>query len=255
MLIRICLIVAIVAGLAVGALNFTKVREKILGLQNDLRTQTTRADTAEADLAKTRADLDTTTKQLKTTQAELEDTSKQRDDAVAEAKRRTDEATALAADLQKVTGERNTAQEELASFRATGMTPPQITAANQRINQLQRDLEGFTAENRKLGQTITKLNNELDRYRTPDKKVLLPAGLRGKVLVSDPKWNFVVLDIGENQGVLEYGEMLVNRDGKLVAKIVVRTVQKDRSVANVMPGWDIGEVLEGDQVIPANPAS
>jgi hypothetical protein len=64
-----------------------------------------------------------------------------------------------------------------------------------------------------------------------------------------------VLDIGENQGVLEYGELLVNRNGKLVGKIVVRTVQKDRSVANLLPGWEIGEVLEGDQVIPANPAS
>jgi len=255
MLIRICLIVAIVAGLAVGALNFTKVKERITGLQADLKTQTTRADTAEADLAKTRADLDNTTKELKTTKAELEDTAKQRDDAVAEAKKRIDEAATLTAELQRTKGDLDTAQAELAAYTATGLKPEQITRANQRIKELERDLDGFTAENRKLGQTITKLNNELDRYRTPDKKVLLPATLKGRILVSDPKWNFVVLDIGENQGVLEFGELLVNRNGKLVAKIVVRNVQKDRSVANVMPGWDIGEVLEGDLVIPAHPAS
>jgi len=75
------------------------------------------------------------------------------------------------------------------------------------------------------------------------------------VLVTDPKWNFVVLNIGEDQGVLERGELLVNRDGKLVAKVIVRSVQKDRSIANVMPGWELGEVMEGDQVIPAHPAS
>ena len=83
----------------------------------------------------------------------------------------------------------------------------------------------------------------------------LPANLRGKVLVADPKWNFVVLNVGEDQGVLERGELLVNRDGKLVAKVMVRSVQKDRCIANVVPGWELGEVMEGDQVIPAHPAS
>jgi hypothetical protein len=64
-----------------------------------------------------------------------------------------------------------------------------------------------------------------------------------------------VLDIGENQGVQEYGELLVNRNGKLVAKVKIRSVQKDRSIANVLPGWQLGDVMEGDQVIPAHPAS
>ena len=68
----------------------------------------------------------------------------------------------------------------------------------------------------------------------------LPAGLKGKVLVADPKWNFVVLNVGEDQGVLERGELLVNRNGKLVAKVVVRSVQKDRCIANVLPGWELG---------------
>ena len=38
MLIRISLIVAIVAGLAVGVLNFVKVKEKITTLQANLKT-------------------------------------------------------------------------------------------------------------------------------------------------------------------------------------------------------------------------
>ena len=64
-----------------------------------------------------------------------------------------------------------------------------------------------------------------------------------------------MLNVGEDQGVLQYGELLVNRNGKLVAKVRVSTVEKDRSVANVLPGWQLGEVMEGDQVIPAYPAS
>jgi archaellum component FlaG (FlaF/FlaG flagellin family) len=78
--------------------------------------------------------------------------------------------------------------------------------------------------------------------------------LVGKVLVTDPKWDFVVLNVGEDQGVLDNGELLVSRDGKLVAKVKITSVQKDRSIANIEPGSKLGEVLEGDKVIPAYPS-
>lgn len=255
MLIRICLIVAIVAGLAVGALNFTKVREKIVALQEFQRQETERANVAEADLARTRTELADTTQKLKQTTAELEATTEERDRAVADAKRLTGENETLTATLQRVTGERDVAQAELARYVATGLSPEQIVVANRRINELESNLEGTRAENRFLGQKIVKLENALARYVSPDHKVPLPASLRGQVVASDPKWNFVVLNIGENDGVLEHGELLVNRNGKLVGKVVVSSVQKDRSIANVLPGWSIGEVVEGDQVIPAHPAS
>ena len=71
----------------------------------------------------------------------------------------------------------------------------------------------------------------------------------------DPKWEFVVLNVGEDQGVLPDGEMLVSRDGKLVAKVIVRSVQKNRCIANIVPGWQLGDIIEGDSVIPAHPAT
>ena len=106
-----------------------------------------------------------------------------------------------------------------------------------------------------LNRKIVTLSTELAVYKTPDYQVPLPPNLRGKILVTDPKWNFVIINVGQDQGVLEHGELLVNRNGKLVAKVKVRSVQKDRSIANVVPGWQLGEVMEGDQVIPAHPAS
>lgn len=255
MLIRISLIVAIIAGLGAGALNFLKVKEKITILQANLQEQTEGRQKAETELASTRQELEKTSADLKTTKETLETTTQERDKAVAEADKRIKDAERLTEDLKRVTGERDEAQAQLAAYKATGWTTEQIITANKRIRDLIANLEGTQKENKVLGLKITNLQNELDRYKDPTKPILLPAALKGKVLVSDPKWNFVILDVGENQGMLEYGEMLVNRNGKLVGKVVVRTVQKDRSVANVMPGWDIGEVMEGDQVIPAHPAS
>jgi hypothetical protein len=255
MLIRISLIVAILAGLAVGGLNFVKVKEKITTLQADLKTQTDGRVKAETELASTKTELKKTTADLKQTKAELEASTAAKDKAEAEVAQQTKRADKLAEDLTKTRGERDAAQQDLAAYKATGVTPQQILGMNKEFKTLQDNLAVAETETKVLARKVKKLETELAVYKDKDFFVPLPASLKGKVLVADPKWNFVVLNVGEDQGVLERGELLVNRNGKLVAKIVVRSVQKDRCIANVLPGWELGEVMEGDLVIPAHPAS
>jgi hypothetical protein len=255
MLLRICLIIAIVAGLAVGGLNFVMVKEKVTNLAKDRDNEKQMKVEAQTQLAATKSELDKTQTKLKQTETELAATKEERDKFVAEATSEKKRADTVTADRDKIRKERDDAQAELAAYKATDLKPEQIITINKRYKSLEQALEGSQQENKVLGLKIKKLDNELAMYRTPDYVVPLPPGLRGKVLVTDPKWNFVVLDVGQEQGVLEQGELLVNRNGKLVAKVKVRSVQKDRCIANVLPGWQLGEVMEGDQVIPAHPAS
>jgi uncharacterized protein YoxC len=247
--------VAIIAGLAAAGLNFVKVQEKVVALRTDRDNEKDIKEKTQKDLASTKTELKKTSDTLKQTKATLDATTEEKNTAVAEADRQTKRADRLSDDLKKANEDRDTAQTSLNAFVATGYTPQQIVAAKDTIKNLNDELAGTKNENKLLGKKIDNLQAELDRYRDPFKPVLLPAGLKGKILVTDPKWNFVVLDVGENQGVREFGELLVNRNGKLVAKVVVRTVQKDRCIANVVTGWQLGDVMEGDQVIPAHPAS
>jgi myosin heavy subunit len=247
--------VAIIAGLAVAGLNVLKVKEKVTTLQTDLKRETEGRQAAEAELASTRQTLEKTEKDLTLTKQTLETTTAERDQAMNEVAALNKRADKLTDDLNKTRRERDDAQAELAAYTATGFTPPQIVGFGNDIKKLQETLAGANNENLLLGKELKKTQNELAIYKTPNYQVPLPATLRGKVLVSDPKWNFVVVNIGEDQGVLEHGELLVNRDGKLVAKVRVREVRKESSIANIIPGWQLGEVVEGDQVIPAHPAS
>lgn len=255
MLLRISLIVAILAGLAVGGLNFVKVKEKVTNLATDRDNEKKMKEQAQTELRSTKSQLAKTTSELATTKATLEATSTERDKAVSDLTAKTKEADRLSTDLAKTRKERDDAQADLAVYKETDLTPPQIIAINKQYKDLQKSLLGAQDENKLLGQKIVKLQTSLDRYISPDKPVYLPASLTGKVLVIDPKWNFVVLNIGLDQGVKEYGELLVNRNGKLVAKVIITSAQKNRCVANVMPGWQLGEVMEGDQVTPAFPES
>ena len=255
MLIRISLIIAIIAGLAVGGLNFIKVKEKITVLQTNLDTETKAHQEFEGKFQTTKSQLDKTNVILKETIATLATTTEEKTKAQEEAANQTKRADKLTEDLGKTRSERDTAQNELAQYKQSGYTADQVAAMGKQYKALQDTLAGQQEENKLLGQKVTKLQNELDVYVHPEKFVLLPPGLKGQVLVSDPKYNFVVLNVGEDQGLLEHGELLVNRNGRLVAKVKVSSVTKARSVANVMPGWQLSEVMEGDQVVPAHPAS
>jgi hypothetical protein len=255
MFFRICLIVAIVFGLAVGGVNFTLVKDKINAVTKErddehhvkLETQHKLADTSKK-LTATEADLKTTKQTLATT---MDDLVKSQADLASQTKR----ADKLTDDLKKTTTERDDAQSALAAYKATDLDPPQIIAMNAEYKRQKIELDEAHLVNVAQLHRIARLTNELAKYQDPNHQVPLPAALRGKIVVTDPKWNFVVVDFGEEQGALPDGELLVNRSGKLVAKVKISSVQKDRCVANIMPGWELGDVLEGDMVIPAYPAS
>ena len=252
MLLRISLVIAIIAGLAVGVLNFVMVKEKIETTEKHRAEEQAAKEAAQTELASTKKDLDKTTADLKRTQENLAATEAQRDKAQAEVASVNRKAADLTEKLAKATQERDTAQSELAAYKATGLTPAQIVNFDKQIKELQKSVEVAADENSLLNRKLAKLQSAYDELTKPDwRPPPLPAALRGKVLVCDPKWDFVVLNVGEDQGVMEKGEVLVSRDGKLVAKLSVRLVEKGQCVANVLPEWKLGEVQEGDAIYPA----
>jgi hypothetical protein len=254
MLIRISLIVAIIAGLAVGTLNFVKVKKIIedTRAQRDVFHQ--KLDTTTATLNKTKKDLAATTDQLNLTKTNLDTAKKELAAAqisVADLKK---QVATLQDNLAKSDKDLTDAKIELDKYHAAFATPQQALSSSKDMKAMADRVAAIEDEKKVLQRQLTRVQNELNVYKDPNHPVELPADLVGKVLVTDPKWDFVVLNVGEDQGAQEHGELLVNRDGKLVAKIKITSVQKDRCIANVMPGWKLGEVLEGDQVIPAHPA-
>jgi hypothetical protein len=254
MLMRICLIVAILAGLAVGGLNFVMVKQKITTIQTERQNEKSAKEDAQRNLAKTTQNLKETTATLNKTKATLDATSKERDQALTKLDSETKRAEAIAAERDKFRQERDGTLADIAAYKGTELTPPQILELKKGFREMQKNVDALLEENKTLGQKIVALANELAIFKNLEHIVELPAGLRGKVLVYDPKYHFVIVDVGREQGVLEQGELLVHRDGKLVAKIKVRSIEKDKAVANILPG-QLGEVMEGDQVIPAHPAS
>ena len=248
-MLRISLIIALVAGVAALVVSQMRVAEKINGLTTELdSTKQTLATAQEAERKAKKDAKDATTaadqakKALETTKTELASASEKADQ---QEKR----ANELAARVDRLTQERNDAQTELAKWKASGLTLEQITATIVENKKLVSENNGLKEENKVLGRRLTQTKAELDLLTGTIDKVPLPPGLKGKIIAVDPKYEFVVLDIGEAQGVLKRGEMLINRSGRLVAKVRILSVEPNRCIANVLPNWKQGEPMEGDVAI------
>ena len=248
MLLRICLIISLVAGFVAGGVGFITVKDIIVttraardDFHNKYTQETTARKTAETKLKKSQADLATTTSKLTETQSQLEAANTKNTELD---KQNTD----LTAKLTKMTDRADTAEQKLEQW--SQLPPPeQIKGIISDLTKTREARDAVVAENKILLVSRNDLQNRWDRIFGSTAPVILPTGLKGKVLAVDPKYDFVVLDIGEDQGAKERGEMMVDRRGKLLGKVRITKVEKDRCVANVLPGWQRGEIMEGDQVI------
>lgn len=76
-------------------------------------------------------------------------------------------------------------------------------------------------------------------------------GISGKVAAVNPSWNFVVLNVGENNGLTKDSEMAVMRNGQTIGKIKITSVEPLTSIGDIIPNSvSPGSMIQvGDQVI------
>jgi hypothetical protein len=249
MLLRISLILAILAGIGTIVVTHLKTREHVQGIitvrDENIKgraDEKRRADTAERTLASTRQTLMTTSNTLVKTEEELNGT-KQQLATVTENLRKT------AAELVKANEARNAAQAELAKWDQLGVKPEQVRAIMADVKTKADAIAALEDEKKILNRRVSELDNRIKILVGDNYEVPLPAGTKGNVVAVDPKWNFVVLDIGADKNILEGGVLMVHRNSQLVGKVRINEVMQNRSIASMLPGWKLGDVEEGDQVL------
>jgi len=250
MLLRICLILAILGGGAVVAVNFVMVKKSIettITARDSEKTQKEAARkqlaTAQKDLTTAKANLDTTTTKLATANKDLT-AAKSTADSLAKDK------TDLTDRLGKTQTQRDALQASLAKFDQLKVTPDDVVKLQADVKKAADEYAGASNESDVLKKEIDVLLKRLAPLtRQTNNDVVEPAGLKGKVVAVDPKYDFVVLNIGEDHGVLPNGIMMVARDGRLIGKVQIVSVANTQSIANIMPAWRRGDVIEGDEVL------
>lgn len=162
-------------------------------------------------------------------------------------------------------------QAEIVSLKTrieeTGIKPsenpgaPSAAEMQAQLDDARRQLESAERENSFLSEKIRPAQDRSGQLET-EKKLrrqtsLIKTGVRGTVLAVNQAYNFVVLNLGGHQGVEPNAEMLVVRDGTLIGKIRISSVEPSTAIGDIVTSsLERGvQVQPGDIVIYAGTSS
>ena len=244
-----------------------------LGFLNSQKMKTLRATVATAQAARDVAERRIREKPNPSGGGAVEDQGK-----IAQAENRAAKAEAELAQLQKEKADLQTRLDENQKETGSLQTPvkeaeknPNVSPADSpatapaadlqsQVDDLRRQLDSAEKEKAFLSEKLQDIQGRADQPKEGKKRreavrETAPhrTGLRGTILAVNQAYNFVVLNLGTRHGVESNAEMLVLRDGALVGKIRISSVEPATAIGDIITSSLArgAQMQPGDNVIYA----
>lgn len=260
---KILLLAAIVFSLGAASLGLMN-RSKFL----DARAQKDRFQAESVSNAKKAekfsTDLKAANEKLAVTGSDVEKTAAE----LMELKSEVSKSTAVLTDLQKQLADRDSliAQQKTdmaakdgriseLETKATQVMQPTNAASEDLRKQLEeKDLLNSSLQT-KLKEQESQISTLREREALRKSKSLRP-GLEGRILAVNTSWNFVVLSLGDRNGLVNGAELLIKRGAQLIGKVRITSVEPSTSIADIVSNSIRGPftVQPGDTVIYSGPS-
>lgn len=259
-----------VAGIAILLL----VLAAFFGFLNSQKMKTLRATVATAQAARDAAERGIREKLNPSAGRAVEDQGK-----VAQAENRAAKAEAELAQIQKEKADLQTKLDENQKESASLQTPVQAAEKNpnaspadnpaatastadlqSQVDDLRRQLDSAEKEKAFLSEKLQDVQDRADQPKEGKKRreavretAPRRTGLRGTILAVNQAYNFVVLNLGTRHGVESNAEMLVLRDGALIGKIRISSVEPATAIGDIITNSLArgAQMQPGDNVIYA----
>jgi len=201
--------------------------------------------------------------------AELNDTKAKLTKKTQEFNAATEKIAELEKNIERLTAELNDTKGSLAKEKANSEDlQKQLTEKNGIIDHQKTDLD---AKDSRIAELETKVNtaqtvdaqnqelkkqveekdlliagqqaklkdadNQIAEWRKREEKrkqKVMQKGLEGKILAVNSAWNFVVLSLGDRNGVYTDSEMLIKRGPQLIGKVRITSVEPSTSIADIL---------------------
>lgn len=185
----------------------------------------------------TKQDLENTRQDLENTRAELANTREQLEDARTQIVQLNDTIRAKDQELQEKSDLIASLEEEKAALTS------QVADLENQVASLQDQIAELEEDKALLETQLEKCDKELH------KEITMKPGTTGTIVYANAEWNFVVIDIGSNDGVQPTAEMIIHRGDNMIGKIKISAVRDNVSIAEVMSEYQTANVKEGDHVL------
>jgi len=270
---KICCVVAILCSLAAGAVGFLTAKKKS-GYSNQLTAveEATRKfpninytadfknapDEPAVTLNKAASAAKKTLEELNTTQTDLSTTKDKLAQSDSQVQKLTTDYTAAKKDLDDKTAALTKATADLQTT-STELKDLKDKLGGRSIDDMIKDLNDatekakvVTAEKKIVDDALAKANAEIEKYKELDElrtTKSAPLDLTDRVVAINKTWNFVVLDVGKDNKLVENVELTVYRGSQMIGKVRTVSVDAKAAIADVIPDLTTGEIQVGDKVL------
>ena len=160
-------------------------------------------------------------------------------------------ATEKATEVETKVAEIATLKKNLDEINAKG------PANDTQVKDLKTELAEQQLNLEKLQEKLTKAQTQvtaLAQKESARKDVQRKNNFTGRVLAVNQAWNFVVLNLGDRNGMSNNVELLVKRGTQLVGKVRITSVEPATSIADIVSSNTSGGITlqPNDQVISIN---
>ncbi|MBU3664971.1 MAG: hypothetical protein FGM15_03715 [Chthoniobacterales bacterium] len=254
------LIVSIILSLGAAVLGYMN-RDKMVAARTQLADVESQLQARTQELGATKKEAEGKNQQITALTGEKEKLAGERDAAKGELTKAKEEATAA---QQKATAAetelaqvktdaqaKDTRIAELEQQVAAGTKPGDTEAPAPELAEVQArvtELETINAQLQDQNTGLAAQMAELQRKEKTRQEGVMRPGVSGTILAVNQAWNFVVLSLGDRQGVVPNAEMLVQRGNQFLGKVRVTSVEPSTSVADIL----VRTVPRGLSVMPGD---
>jgi uncharacterized phage infection (PIP) family protein YhgE len=247
----------LLASAVFGVLNGSKAKS----LRNEVAVAKNQKEAA--DRARQNADKEIKSREAKIAaeQAKLNENEGRVASAESELVKTQTEKSDLRAKLQANEAQISELQKQIEEMSKSPANPnpgaPSVAELQAQLDDARKQLEGAEHEKTFLTEKLQPASRE--RMRGPEVMVqerrapTFRPSVRGTVLAVNQAYNFVVLNLGDRQGLEPNAEMLVLRDTTIIGKIRISSVEPSTAIGDIL-GNSLArgvQVQPGDTVIYA----
>ncbi|MEI8109130.1 MAG: hypothetical protein WCI46_15055 [Verrucomicrobiota bacterium] len=244
-MVKILLGISLAVIIATGVLGFL-IKQKSDVRYAELVEKRATLIATEAKLRQTKKDLEIRTEELAAANLKIEekdkeiatlkgmndDLKKAKDDLTAQLEAKTKEVEALNEQLKKLLTTPEGGKVDIAELTRA------IDELKATVIKLTTELAEARAMNDSLTKQVKVADDKvavLEIYKKSRELGLMRKGTTGRIIAVNPGWNFVVLNIGDKQGAVQNGVMLVVRNGEPIAKVRITSVEPSTAIADILP--------------------
>jgi phage-related tail protein len=231
-LIAAAVLLLVSAGL--GFLNKGKLSEKQAALVSATTAQTTAQNNVRQAVAA----------QKKAEKAASDATAKMTDleGTLGSATKQVTDLTGQVDEIKKSVADKDTEiaqlNDKIKTLGSAPTAPAAATAADAQLAEMKTQLAELNTVKDGLQSQLKGAQNQLATAQKSiqDRATLASMkGLRGQVLAVDRNWNFVVLNLGDRNGVVDNATLIVQRGASMVGRIRITSVEPSQSIADIIP--------------------